>query len=104
MFSENFNYGVCIDMKKTSYSPYSDRKNNYTFLGAALAILAVLLYVSYGAPNTSVPATYKPAVYSTIGALLPPVIAISLALITKEVYSSLFVGIFIGALLYANGN
>lgn len=91
-------------MKKTSYSPYSDRKNNYTFLGAAVAILAVLLYVSYGAPNVIDPATYKPAVYSTIGALLPPVIAISLALITKEVYSSLFVGIFIGALLYANGN
>ena len=91
-------------MKKISFSAYSERKTNYTFLGCAIAILAVLLYVSYGAPNTIDPATYQPAVYSTIGALLPPVIAISLALITKEVYSSLFVGIFIGALLYANGN
>ena len=36
--------------------------------------------------------------------MLPPVIAIALALITKEVYSSLFVGIAIGALLYSNGN
>ena len=36
--------------------------------------------------------------------LLPPVIAIALALITKEVYSSLFVGILAGALLYANFN
>ncbi|MBE6589864.1 MAG: Na+/H+ antiporter NhaC family protein [Ruminococcaceae bacterium] len=35
-------------------------------------------------------------------ALLPPVIAIGLALITKEVYSSLFVGILSGALLYTN--
>ena len=35
-------------------------------------------------------------------ALIPPVIAIGLALITKEVYSSLFVGILSGALLYAN--
>ncbi len=34
--------------------------------------------------------------------LLPPVIAIALALITKEVYSSLFVGIVVGGLLYAN--
>ena len=39
--------------------------------------------------------------YATIWALLPPVIAIALALITKEVYSSLFIGILVGALLYA---
>ncbi len=38
----------------------------------------------------------------TIWALLPPIIAISLALITKEVYISLFIGIFSGALLYTN--
>ena len=36
----------------------------------------------------------------TIWALLPPVVAIGLALITKEVYSSLFIGIFIGGVLY----
>ena len=36
-------------------------------------------------------------------ALLPPVIAIALALITKEVYSSLFVGILSGGILYAIG-
>ncbi|MCI9347719.1 MAG: Na+/H+ antiporter NhaC family protein [Oscillibacter sp.] len=35
-------------------------------------------------------------------ALLPPVIAIALALITKEVYSSLFIGILVGGLLYSN--
>ena len=34
-------------------------------------------------------------------ALLPPVIAIGLALVTKEVYSSLFIGILIGGLLYS---
>ncbi len=42
--------------------------------------------------------------YGTWIALLPPVIAIALALITKEVYSSLFIGIAVGALLYAEGN
>ena len=42
--------------------------------------------------------------YSSVWALLPPIIAIALALITKEVYSSLFVGIFVGGLLYAEGN
>ena len=34
--------------------------------------------------------------YGTIWALLPPVVAIALALITKEVYSSLFIGIVVG--------
>ncbi len=42
--------------------------------------------------------------YSTVLALAPPVIAIVLALITKEVYSSLFIGILMGALLYSNFN
>ena len=80
------------------------RKTNYTFLFSTIALMAVLFFISYGAPATIDAETYKPAVYSTIASLLPPVIAIGLALITKEVYSSLFVGIAIGALLYANGN
>ena len=42
--------------------------------------------------------------YETPWALLPPVIAIALALITKEVYSSLFVGILVGGLLYSDFN
>lgn len=42
--------------------------------------------------------------YATVLALLPPMIAILLALITKEVYSSLFIGILSGALLYSGGN
>ena len=42
------------------------------------------------------------AVRGSIWALLPPVIAIGLALITKEVYSSLFIGVVSGALLYSN--
>ena len=40
--------------------------------------------------------------YATIWSLLPPIIAIALALITKEVYFSLFVGILSGALIYSN--
>lgn len=42
--------------------------------------------------------------YGTIWALVPPIIAIALALITKEVYFSLFVGILSGALIYSNFN
>ena len=40
--------------------------------------------------------------YNSFWSLLPPIIAIALALITKEVYSSLFLGILVGGLLYSN--
>ena len=40
--------------------------------------------------------------YATVWALVPPLVAIVLALITKEVYSSLFVGILIGGMIYSN--
>ena len=36
--------------------------------------------------------------------VLPPIIAIALALITKEVYSSLFIGILIGGAIFAGGS
>ena len=39
--------------------------------------------------------------YASIWAILPPIIAIALALITKEVYSSLFIGVLAGGLLYS---
>ena len=42
--------------------------------------------------------------YATIWSLLPPIVAIALALITKEVYSSLIIGIIVGGLIYAGGN
>ena len=42
--------------------------------------------------------------FGTFWSLVPPLIAIVLALITKEVYSSLFIGILAGALLHSNFN
>ena len=54
------------------------------------------LQTALGTVRQSIPA------YATIWSLLPPLIAIVLALITKEVYSSLFVGVLAGGLLYAN--
>ena len=41
---------------------------------------------------------------ATVWTLLPPIIAIALALITKEVYSSLLIGILAGSLLYTGFN
>jgi len=45
-----------------------------------------------------------PALYATAWAVLPPLIAIVLALITKEVYSSLFLGVLVGGILYAGAD
>ena len=42
--------------------------------------------------------------YATFWALVPPIVAIALALITKEVYSSLFIGIIVGGLFYSGFN
>lgn len=68
-------------------------------------IVLVLVAVTLNTTGTITdPENYKPHVYSSPWALLPPIIAIVLALITKEVYSSLFVGILAGGLLYANFN
>ena len=70
-----------------------------------LAIVAVLVGVTAATPgNVPDPENYTCGTYATVFALLPPVVAIALALITKEVYSSLFIGIVVGALLYGNGN
>lgn len=44
---------------------------------------------------------YVPEMFATPWSLLPPLVAIVLALITKEVYSSLFVGILIGGIFYS---
>lgn len=43
----------------------------------------------------------KPDMYASFWALVPPIVAIVLALITKEVYSSLFIGILVGGLFYS---
>ncbi|OUP65528.1 sodium:proton antiporter [Drancourtella sp. An177] len=46
--------------------------------------------------------TVKPDMYATFWSLIPPVVAIGLALITKEVYSSLFIGILVGGIFAAD--
>ena len=80
------------------------KKTNLSWVGALL-IFALLLWSTAATPGRiDDPSTYTCAVYSTVLSLLPPVVAIVLALNTKEVYTSLLVGIATGALLYANGN
>lgn len=70
------------------------------------AVLAMITWFVLVCPVTVLAAeeAAKPAVYATFWSLIPPVVAIVLALITKEVYSSLFLGILVGAILYSGGN
>ena len=61
-----------------------------------LVVVAFIIACALMAPATNA--------IGTLWALLPPVIAIALALITKEVYSSLFIGIVAGGLLATSFN
>ena len=67
---------------------------------AVLSVVLILMFAItvFGAEQTE---EYVPAVYATFWALVPPVVAIGLALITKEVYSSLFIGVLMGGILYS---
>ena len=70
-----------------------------------LAVIVILLFVTANTSGVITdPENYQCGVYATVFALLPPVIAIGLALITKEVYTSLLAGIITGGLLYSNFN
>ena len=64
----------------------------------AVLLIAVMAVNVFAAETAEAP---QPAMYATFWALVPPVVAIVLALITKEVYSSLFIGILVGALFYS---
>ena len=70
-------------------------------LGLIAVLVALVCIALAGAVFALDGAEDGGGVFSTIWSLLPPVIAIVLALITKEVYSSLFIGILVGGLLYS---
>ena len=80
-------------------------KSNIKKLSLCLSALMLLILAS---PLTVLAAEEEVAAsakfYGTFWSLVPPLVAIALALITKEVYSSLFVGILVGALFYSNFN
>lgn len=75
-------------------------RNKRRWLGGAFA-LTMLLVCSCMTTFAAEKAEYVPKMYASFWALIPPVVAIALALITKEVYSSLFVGILMGGLFYS---
>lgn len=70
-----------------------------TALVIALVFSLMAFAITVFAEGDAAAAENAPFAYATALSLLPPVIAIVLALITKEVYSSLFIGILVGSLL-----
>ena len=72
-----------------------EKKSTKIAYGVALAIVVVALVIAKVANDGS-------GFVTTGWALFPPVVAIALALISKEVYSSLFLGCLVGALLLAD--
>ena len=80
-------------------SVMTDMKKNIKRTAVLSMVLVLMFAITvFGAEQTE---EYVPAVYATFWALVPPVVAIGLALITKEVYSSLFIGVLMGGILYS---
>lgn len=67
------------------------KKNRVNLIALVVAIAVIVMAIIVVASGTET--------YATFWALVPPIVAIGLALITKEVYSSLFVGLLVGAIL-----
>ena len=72
------------------------RNHRLLRVAALVALAAMLLCVPAFAAEEGAEAVNS--MYGTFWALVPPIIAITLALITKEAYSSLFIGVLVGAL------
>ena len=70
-----------------------EKKNSAIIAAAIFALMVVVIYVV----NASAGGAYQ--FTGTFWALVPPLVAIILALITKEAYSSLFVGVVLGAVM-----
>lgn len=100
--SDRFMTGHLVFRKKREeiVNEYNCKKLSVLFAAVMMFVLACPVTVLAAAEEEA----GTPAVYATFWSLIPPVVAIVLALITKEVYSSLFLGILVGALLYSGGN
>ncbi|MDO5539524.1 MAG: Na+/H+ antiporter NhaC family protein [Eubacteriales bacterium] len=77
-----------------------NQRKKHLILPLAMLFAAAMPMLALAAEE----AEYTPAVHATFWALVPPIVAIALALITKEVYSSLFLGILVGSVLYSGLN
>ncbi len=76
-------------------------KRLFITLGVCLVLLLALTITAAASDGEELSSSNM---FGTFWALVPPIVAIVLALITKEVYSSLFIGILLGAFFYSNFN
>ena len=79
-------------------SLFKTKKSMVTAIVAALALIAVVILAICLPTEVEKGSIY----YGTFMSLVPPLIAIGLALITKEVFSSLFAGVLVGAIFASN--
>ena len=77
---------------------FKTKKSMITAIIAAIAVIAVIVLAIVLPKDVAEGSMY----YGTFMSLVPPIIAIGLALITKEVFSSLFAGVLVGALFASN--
>ena len=77
---------------------FKTKKSMVTAIVAALAVIAVVVLAIVLPKEVQEGSIY----YGTFMSLVPPIIAIGLALITKEVFSSLFAGVLVGAIFASN--
>ena len=89
---------MATNNKKKENSPQSSL-TQFTVGKNPVSTIAVIVVIAFMVIAAFV--TSAETVQMTFWSLIPPIIAIALALITKEVYSSLFIGILSGALLYS---
>ena len=80
----------------------SKKSTRVAYLVALAIIIALLAFLGITYAGGEVMEGYTTPIAGTFWSLLPPIVAIGLALISKEVYSSLFLGCLVGALLVAN--
>ena len=95
---------ICVFPYSAGLRPENERRTpmkKHPILRTAVLVImaAALLSVTALAAGDEAAAN---SMYGTFWALVPPIIAITLALITKEAYSSLFIGITVGALFAQN--
>ena len=80
-------------------------KANMKKMAGLMNVVAIMVMccpmLAFAAEET---AEYVPSMYATFWSLVPAFVAIILALITKEVYSSLFLGILVGGIFYSGFN
>lgn len=111
VFYPKISYTDCNKSSSNGYSCSTEKYNNVRekimfknkrkIRNVLFAIILTVILCPLTALAAGEADKYVPEMYSTFWALVPSFVAITLALITKEVYSSLFVGILVGGLFYS---